>query len=123
MPQFFNLEKKVRGPPKELYQLENIDKKSNKLCPNGSHSSFLYDLAKVHKQLLSNCPAFRPTLLSIGAATYKISKFLALILKSLTTNDCTLKDRFKFSLDIFNQNPNLSMASLDIDSLRLYIFG
>ena len=121
MPQFFNLEKKVRGPPKELYQLENIDKKSNKLCPNGSHSSFLYDLAKVHKQLISNCPSFRPILLAIGAATYKIFKFLALTLKPLNTNDCTLKDRFKFSRNILNQNPNLSMASLDADSLSTYI--
>ena len=40
-----------------------------------------------------------------------------MLLKPLTTNDYTLKDTFEFSRDILNQNPNLFMASLDVDSL------
>ena len=48
-----NLEKKIREPLKELYQLDIIDKKTyDKLCPVGSHFGILYGLAKVHKQLI-----------------------------------------------------------------------
>ena len=36
--------------------------------------------------------------------------------KPLTTNDYTLKDTFEFSRDILNQNTNLFMTSLDVDS-------
>ena len=113
-----NLEKKIREPLKELYQLDIIDKKTyDKLCPVGSHFGILYGLAKVHKQLINNCPPFRPILSAIGTPTYNIAKFLVPILKPLTTNDYTLKDTFEFSCDILNQNPNLFMASLDADSL------
>ena len=113
-----NLEKKIREPLKELYQLDIIDKKTyDKLCPVGSHFGILYGLAKVHKQLINNCPPFRPILSAIGTPTYNIAKFLVPILKPLTTNDYTLKDTFEFSRDILNQNPNLFMASLDVDSL------
>ena len=98
-----NLEKEIREPLKELYQLDIIAKKTyNKLCPVGSHFGILYGLAKVHKQLINNCPPFRPILSAIGTPT---------------TNDYTLKDTFEFSCDILNQNLNLFMASLDVDSL------
>ena len=72
---------------------------------------------KVHRQLINNCPPFRPILSAIGTLTYNIARFLVPILKPLTTNDYTLKDTFEFSRDILNQNPNLFMASLDVDSL------
>ena len=46
-----NLEKKIREPLKELYQLDIIDKKTyDKLCPFVSHFGILYGLAKVQKQ-------------------------------------------------------------------------
>ena len=113
-----NLKKKIREPLKELYQLDIIDKKSyDKLCPVGSHLGNLYSLAEVHKQLINSCPPFRPILSAIGTSTYNIAKFLVLILKSLTTNDYMLKDTFEFSREILNQNPNLFMASLGVDSL------
>ena len=55
-----NLEKKIREPLQELYQLNIIDKKTyDKLCPVGSHFRVLYGLAKVHKQLINNCPPLR----------------------------------------------------------------
>ena len=65
----------------------------------------------------NNCPPFRPILSAIDTPTYNIAKFLVPILKPLTTKDFTLKDTFEFSRDILNQNPNLFMASLDVDSL------
>ena len=77
----------------------------------------MYGLAKVHKQLINNCPPFRPILSAIGTPTYNIAKFLVPILKPLTTNDYTLKDTFEFSHEILSQNPHLFMASLDVDSL------
>ena len=67
-----NIEKKICELLEELHQLDIIVKKTyDKLCPIGSHFGF-YDLAnKVHKELLNNCPPFRPTLSQIGMLTYK----------------------------------------------------
>ena len=113
-----NLVKKIREPLKEVYQLDIIDKKTyDKLSPVNSHFGILHGLAKVHKQLIINSPPFRPVLSAIGTPTYNITKFCVAILKPLTTNDYTLKDKFELSNDILNQNPNLFMASLDTDSL------
>ena len=113
-----NMEKKIREHLKELYQLNVIDKKTyDKLCPVSSHFCILYGLAKVHKQLINNSPPFRPIVSAVGTPTYNIAKFLDPILKPLPTNDYLLKNMFEFSLDILNQNPNLFMASPDVDSL------
>ena len=71
----------------------------------------------MHKQLVNNCPPLRSILSAIGTPTYNTAKFLVPILKPLTTNNYMLKDMFEFSHDILNQNPNLFMASLDVDSL------
>ena len=71
----------------------------------------------MHKQLINNCPPFRPILSAIGAPSYNIAKFLVPIIKPLTTNDFTLKDTLEFSRDILNQNANLFMASHDVHSL------
>ena len=113
-----NFEKKIREPLKELNQLDIIDQKTyDKLFPVGSYFGMLYGLAKVHKQLLNSCPPFRPILSGIGTPTFNVAAFLVSILKPLTTNDYTLKDMFEFSRDILHQNPNLFMASLDVDSI------
>ena len=91
------VEKKIRESLKELHQLNIIDKKTyDKLCLVGSHFGVLYGLAKAHKQLINNCPPFRPILSAIGTPTYNIFMFLVPILKPLTTNDNTLKDTFEF---------------------------
>ena len=70
-----NLEKKIREPLKELYQHITDKKTYDKLCPVGSHFGILYGLAKVHKQLINNCPPFRPILSAIGTPTYNTAKF------------------------------------------------
>ena len=65
------MEKKIREPLKELHQLDIIDKKTyEKLCPFGSHFGILYGLAKVHKQLLNNCPPFDDDALSLPPLTH-----------------------------------------------------
>ena len=105
-----NLEKNTHEPLKELYQLDIIDKKTyDKLCPVGSLFGILYGLAKVHRQLINNCPPFRTILSAIGTPTYNIAKFLVPILKRVTTNNYMLKDTFEFSRDILNQNRNQFM--------------
>ena len=71
----------------------------------------------MYKQLINNCQTSKPTLSAIGTPTYNIATFLALILKPLTTDDYMLRDMFEVSRDIFNQNPNLFMASFNVDSL------
>ena len=95
------VEKKIRESLKELHQLNIIDKKTyDKLCLVGSHFGILYGLAKAHKQLINNCPPFRPILSGIVTPTYNIAWFLVPIRKPLNTNDYTLKDTFEFSRDI-----------------------
>ena len=75
----------------------------------------------MYKQLINNCQTSKPILSAIGTPTYNIATFLALILKPLTTDDYMLRDMFEVSRDIFNQNPNLFMASFNVDSLFTYI--
>ena len=86
-------------------------------CPTGTRPGVLYGLAKVHKSLVSNVPPFRPILSSIGTPTYNVAKFLVPLLPDLTINEYTVKDSFTFSDNIRQQNANLFMASLDVDSL------
>ena len=49
--------------------------------------------------------------------TYKLAKFLVPILKPLTTNEFTVKDSFHFAEEIVDQQHDLFMGSLDVDSL------
>ena len=46
-----------------------------------------------------------------------ITKFLVPILKPLTTNELTVKYSFHFAEEIVNQQHDLFMGSLDVDSL------
>ena len=53
----------------------------------------------------------------MNTPTYKLAKFLAPILKPLTTNEFTVKDSFHFAEEIVDQQHDLFMGSLDVDSL------
>ena len=64
----------------------------------------MYELFKVHKDIVDNCPAFRPILSAINTPTYKLAKFLVPILKSLTSNEYTVKDSFAFAEEIVEQD-------------------
>ena len=91
----------------------------NQLKPSGSQPGVLYGLCKVHKGVGADGspPPFRPILSSINTPSYKIAKFLTPLLSSLTTNEFVSKDSFEFARAVRNQNPDLYMASFDIDSL------
>ena len=53
----------------------------------------------------------------MNTPTYKLSKFLVPILKPLTTNESTVKDSFHFPEEIVDQQHDLFMGSLDVDSV------
>ena len=69
------------------------------------------------KDILDNCPPFRPILLANNNPTYKLAKFLVPILKSLTNNEYTVKDSFAFAEEVVEQDSECFMGSLNVDSL------
>ena len=77
----------------------------------------MYGVCKVHKDIIDNCPPFRPILSAINTHTYKLVKFLVPILKSLTSNEYSVKDSFAFAEEIVEQDSEFFMGSLDVDSL------
>ena len=54
---------------------------------------------------------------ALNTPTYNLAKFLVPILKPLTTNEFTVKDSFHFAEEIVDQQHDLFMGSLDVDSL------
>ena len=62
-------------------------------------------------------PLFRPILSALQTPTYNLAKFLVPILDPLTKNEHTVKDSFHFAEEVCEQDPSLSMNSLDVDSL------
>ena len=77
----------------------------------------MYGYCKVHKDIIDNCLSFQPILSTINTPPYKLAKFLILILKSLTSNEHTVKDSFAFAEEIVEQDSEFFMGSLDVDSL------
>ena len=69
------------------------------------------------KDIVDNCPPFRPILLANNNPTYKLAKFLVPILKSLTNNEYTVKDSFAFAEEVVEQDSEFFIGSLDVDSL------
>ena len=75
----------------------------------------MYGLCKVHKNIIDNCPPFRPILSAINTPTYKLAKFLVPILKSLTSNEYRVKDSLTFVRILLNKIL-IFLGSLDVDS-------
>ena len=74
----------------------------------------MYGLCKVHKDIIDNCSPFRPMLSAINTPTYKLAKVLVPVLKSLTSNEYTVKDSFSFAEEIVEQDSEFFMESLDV---------
>ena len=85
--------------------------------PIGCKPGVLYGLSKVHKTLVSGLPKMRPILSAIGTAGYGLSKFLVPILSTVAHGPYTIVNNFTFNQEIVQQDPNLVMASLDVDAL------
>ena len=113
-----NQEKRVENILKTLVGSNSISEETRRsLKPVGTRSGIMYGLCKVHKDIIDNCPPFRPIFSAINAPTYKIVKFIVPILKSLTSNEYTVKDSFAFAEEIVEQDSEFLMGSLDVDSL------
>ena len=54
---------------------------------------------------------------AFNTPTYKLAKFLVPILKPFTTNEFTVKDSFHFAEEIVDQQHDLFMGCLNVDSL------
>ena len=91
----------------------------DQLKPSGSQPGVLYGLCKVHKGVGKDddTPPFRPILSAINTPSYNIAKYLVPMLADLTKNNYVCKDSFEFAKNVREQNPNLFMASFDIDAL------
>ena len=77
----------------------------------------MYRLGKIHKETPNGIPPFCPILSAIGTPTYNLAKFLLKFLTPSTANEFTAIDSFHFAEEICQQDSNLHMASLDINSL------
>ena len=111
-------EKRITSELKLLKDKEIIDKSIYKsIKPVGSRPGILYGLGKIHKETRNGIPPFRPILSAIGTPTYNLAKFLLKFLTPSTANEFTVIDSFHFAEEISQEDFNLHMASLDVDSL------
>ena len=102
-----NQEKRVDNILKKLLASNSISEETRRsLKPVGTRPGIMYGLCKVHKDIVDNCPPFRPILSAINTPTYKLAKFLVPILKSLISNEYTVKRKHR-----------CFMESVDVDSL------
>ena len=102
---------------KKCVDSKSMTEKTRKsLKPLGARPGVIYGLCKVHKASVGNCPPFRPILSALNTPK-KLAKFLVQILKPLTTIEFTVKDSFHFAEEIVDQQHELFMGSLDVDSL------
>ena len=60
------------------------------LKPVGTRPCIMYGICKVRKDIIDDCSSFWPILSAISTRTYKLAKFLAPILKFLTSNEYTI---------------------------------
>ena len=98
-----------------LLRPQTVLKIYKNLYPQGSQPGVLYGLSKIYKQFVNNIPKLRPISSALNRGTYKWAKcFVPLFCLS---NEHTLKDSFEFAKVICEQNSDLYLASLDIDSL------
>ena len=113
-----NQEKHVDKVFKKFVESKTMTEKTRKsLKPLGTRPGIMYRSCKVHKATVGNCPPFRPILSALNIPTYRLAKILVPILKPLTTNEFTVKDSFHFAEEIVDQQHDLFMGSLDVDSL------
>ncbi|XP_069977499.1 uncharacterized protein [Penaeus vannamei] len=87
----------------------------NSILASGSRPGCLYGLPKVHK---TGTP-LRPIVSSINTFNYKLAKFLAKIIKPVTTNEYTTANTLEFVNEIkqLNIDDSTIMASFDVKSL------
>ena len=112
-----NQKKRADNIFKKLVVSNSISEETRRsLKPAGTRPGIMYGPCKAHKDIIDNCPPFTPILSAINTPTYRFANFLAPILKSLTSNEYTIKDCFAFVEEIVEQDSEFFMGSLDVDS-------
>ena len=108
-----NQEKHVVNVLKKLVESKSMREKTRKsLKPVGTRPGVIYGSCTVRKASVGNCPLFRTILSALNTPS---SKFLVPILKPLSTNEFTVS--FHFAEEIVDQQHDIFMGSLDVDSL------
>ena len=83
-----NQEKRVNNILKKIVASNSIFEETRRsFKPIGTRPGIMYGLCKVHKDIIDNCSPFRSILSAINTSSYKSTKFLVPILKSLTSNE------------------------------------
>ena len=82
----------------------------------GFRADILYRLIKIHKEIHNELPPFCPILLAIDASTYILAKFLLQFLTHSSADEYTVTGSFHFVEEICQQDRNLDMACLGVDS-------
>ena len=101
-----NKEKRIDTVLKKLVSNSISEETRRSLKPVGTRPSIMWGLCKVHKDIIGNFLPFRPILSAINIPNYKLAKFLVPILKSLISNEYTVKRKHR-----------CFMESVDVDSL------
>ena len=115
-----NQEKRFENIFKKLVSSNSISEETRRfLKPVGTRPGIMYGLCKVDKDIIDNCTLFWRILSAINTPTYELAKFLVPILKSLTSNEYTVKGAFAFAKEIVELDSEFFMGSLDVDSLLL----
>ena len=110
-----NQEKHVDNVLKNFVESKSMAEKTRKSSkPVGTRPGVMYGS---YKASVGNCRPFRSILSALNTPTYKLAKFLVRILKPLTINEFTVKDSSHFAEEIVDQQHDLFMGSLDVDSL------
>ena len=101
-----NQEKRIDTIFKNLFDSNSMSKEMRKSIKQvGTRPGTMYELCKVHKQEVDDCPPhphlpFRPILSALQTSTHTLAKFLVPILDPLTKNEYTVKDSFHFAQEI-----------------------
>ena len=82
-----------------------------------TNPDILYSSGKIHKETRNGIPPFCPIFSAIGTPTYKLAKFLLTFLTPSTANEFTVIDSFHFAEEICQQDSNLHMAIMGVDTL------
>ena len=105
-----NKEKRVNNILKKLVASNSISRETRRFIkPVRTGLGIIYGLGKVHKDIINNCPSDKWLIFSaINIPTYKLTKFLVIFLKSLTSNEYIGKDSLAFTKEIVEQNSDFS---------------
>ena len=68
-------------------------------------------------EIRNGLPPFRPTLSAIGAPTYNLAIFFLKFSTPSTANEFIVINLFCFAEEVYQQDSNLHMAKLDVDTL------